>query len=385
MADTLILNSQGDSITFGVERLPTPANSSDGGYRYHLDLLLMGGSLPGGFDDYRFLGGLTDVNFQGGSSATHADTHYGIRGIEASAIGRGLYEGGDPTSGDLLDFGNEPGENSLAFRNANRGSSSGYFPFNPDGATEFFTPNRELIHIGTNTLAQINNLYANPNDTIDLQATAVAAEASWQLGDYLGTLGGIFDSTSGGEDTKFYVARTIPLLGDFWGSGTQTADGAAADGNIVGELQASYLYAYGDGATPGLGIDEVVAGLSTATADRIEIVDMFRIDVNDLDMDYLAASQGLTVGEVLALIDNDGDTYVDWATGIDESDFASLSSVTGVNLNLIGDGVHPTDLGYAVIANVWYNELTVPEPTSGLALLAAAGCLLTLRRRTGSE
>lgn len=374
-ADTLVINTHGDSLTFGVEEGPRPPGDSNGGFRYHLDLMLTG-SVPSGFTDHQFIGGLTDANFEGGPNpSTGADSHYGVRGIEAFGIGRGLFE--NPGDGDTIAFAtNEPGHNSMAFRVENRGATFGYYPFgNPEQ-----TPDRVLVHLGTNTLLQVSNIYADADDSPEDQAFDIATEASWQLGQYLGVLDDAFDSNAQADDTKLIITRVLPLTRDFWGDWENGVQGERApDGTSVGELQATFLYNYGDGVTSGLGMDEVFSDLPAEVSERIEFVDMFRININDLDLAYLAALEGVSEAVLLTMINTDADPYVDWAEGIDESDYSSLTGYTGDNLNLIGDGIHPTDLGHAIMANVFYNGL--PEPSTGLVLLAAIGLLRPRRRR----
>ena len=142
-------------------------------------------------------------------------------------------------------------------------------------------------------------------------------------------------------------------------------------------------------------------------------VDMFSITVDELDLDWIASVvPGLTdqdsdfdvdADDVLALISPEldaGTDYVDWGLGFTEANFDegaydSLddeASFTGFNEDLLGvffngsegnEGVHPTDLGYAIMANVWYNAsepVLVPEPSSLLFVLAGTSLLMTRRR-----
>jgi len=69
-----------------------------------------------------------------------------------------------------------------------------------------------------------------------------------------------------------------------------------------------------------------------------------------------------------------------WDEGAQGTDEVSFSSV---NMDLLGDNIHPTNLGYAIMANVWYNEMAavyIPEPGSLGLVLAGSGLLLQRRR-----
>jgi lysophospholipase L1-like esterase len=147
-------------------------------------------------------------------------------------------------------------------------------------------------------------------------------------------------------------------------------------------------------------------------------VDMFSITVDELDLDWiLSAVAGTTpvtdqdsdldvdVDDLLALISPETDAgtdYVDWGLGFDESTWdegalgTNETTFNGFNEDLIGvffngsegdEGVHPTDLGYAIMANVWYNAsvgVLVPEPSS-IMLLMAGSSLIMVRRRRGTH
>lgn len=137
-------------------------------------------------------------------------------------------------------------------------------------------------------------------------------------------------------------------------------------------------------------------------------VDMFSITVDELDTTWLANQfTGGDVSALEALISPEldaGTDYVDWGLGFDESSFDEGAynsaddegAFTGFNEDLIGvfftgsegdEGVHPTDLGYAIMANVWYNAsvgVLVPEPSSIVLLMAGSSLLLVRRRRATS-
>ncbi|NBC11403.1 MAG: PEP-CTERM sorting domain-containing protein [Planctomycetes bacterium] len=113
---------------------------------------------------------------------------------------------------------------------------------------------------------------------------------------------------------------------------------------------------------------------------RIVTNDLFQISVNDL------IALGMPTN-LVNVADNDGDDWVDWGNGYDESIVAGIdpdtTTTSGINSDLYSDFVHPTADGYEIWAWAMYGQLlnsgTIPEP--GTASLLALGSLLILARR----
>ena len=119
---------------------------------------------------------------------------------------------------------------------------------------------------------------------------------------------------------------------------------------------------------------------------------MFAILIDDVmddvlqafDTDGIAGNE-LTESEFLDAVQTDGDPYIDWVSGIDEgaTDLGSLGTLGDANFALLGDRLHPNELGYAIMGEVFTQGLfkarVIPEPTS-LALLGIGAAALLARR-----
>jgi hypothetical protein len=139
---------------------------------------------------------------------------------------------------------------------------------------------------------------------------------------------------------------------------------------------------------------------------RVTFVDLFSISLAELDLQALADE--FFSGDLVALnaaINPDAtDAYVDWiGVEFDEGRFdnggfdinndwgedlltgdSNTGNLINANAALLGDGLHPTNLGYAIEAQVWANAINthyaIPEP-SAMLLMFGGGLLLSGRRR----
>lgn len=303
----------GDSITFGV-------GSTDGnGYRGPLQVLLHGTNT-----EFDMVGTL-----QNGTVDIDPD-HFGISGIKA-------HDFGDPDDSlrDQLDIQN-------------------VFP-TLDGLG--VAPNTILLHIGTNSFNGQGggDPAGNELDRL-LRALTTTNPGSSH---YIGADG----------DHDIILARVMPKAGDTVAINT--------DGGVYSALtqhrarvKSSFDYNYGGASNTNWanGI-ETVATSRTQYLDRVSLVDMFRIDVDSLNLQHLlddfGASLGITtVAEMRAILSPEDDLlngnsadWVDWVLNYDEVNNTFGAGADGVNLDLyaVGDVIHPGDLGFAVMAQVWFN------------------------------
>jgi hypothetical protein len=303
----------GDSITFG-------QGSSDGnGYRGPLQALLYGTNT-----EFDFVGTL-----QNGTPDIDPD-HYGISGIKA-------HDFGDPNKSlrDQLNI------NSVF----------------PTLAAAGNTPDTVLLHIGTNSFNGQGggNPAGNELDRL-LRALTTTNPTSTH---YIGV-----DNTP-----NIILARVIPKAGD---TVALNSDGGvyAALTQHRARVKSSFDYNYGgvsnlDWAN---GI-QTVATARTQYLNTVSLVDMFRIDVDTLNLQYLLDDFGTSLGitttaemrNILSpeddLLNGNTSDWVDWVLNYDEVNNAFGPGTDGVNLDLYspGDVIHPGDLGYAVMAQVWFN------------------------------
>ena len=88
-----------------------------------------------------------------------------------------------------------------------------------------------------------------------------------------------------------------------------------------------------------------------AEYDNLAVFDLFKIQADQLT--------GLTLEE-RGLADLDDDPWVDWILDYDEDDpldAANLASASGYNFTVLGDGIHPSSLGYRIYAEVIHKAL----------------------------
>ena len=373
----VVVMPTGDSITWGSAGSADIYDITAEGYRGHLQSLL--GDAGMGYD---FVGpnksggpGFNDGDPPGSASATPTfnidPDNFGVGGWEIEDMADAFGDR-DPLAGTY------DGENLW-------------------GTTP---PDSILLHIGTNDADTHSPATMNADLTMLLE----------NIGSYY-QQGDAHELPTG---TKTYVARILPRIGY-----VQTT------------------YDYNQGISSSISALANNGNVDPAFTSGISEVDMYKINVNDLDTGAIASLVGgMTAADVLAAIDRDSDTYVDWlidndqdADEFDESlspDASGQESDLAINEFLFrstrpgwdslgdgsviadldnpngfrsgntnfrengvqfthirtdtlgpGNGLHPTDLGYAVMADVWMQHL-VPEPsTFALVLL---GTLLILAR-----
>ncbi len=308
---TLNLFALGDSITEGV------GSSNSNGYRGPLQALLDPTTTS-----YDFVGPL--------NNGVGIDTdHYGIPGITA-------YEWGNTWNlRDQLDINN-------VF---------------PDLEAADQTPDKILLHIQTNDF--------NGNGGGDPAGVAL----QWLLR-------GIFEDDSGsthyigaGGDYDIVLAYILPKGGN---PAVINTDGGVYDTHTQHQarVKSSFDFNYGGPSNNWAnGIDSVIAsGPISGNSDRITQVDMFRIDVDSLNLQQLlddfGAGLGITtVQEMRDIISPEDDTLggnpfdaVDWMLNYDEFNNTFGAGTDGHNTDLFDDPVHPGDLGYAIMAQVWFDQ-----------------------------
>ena len=105
------------------------------------------------------------------------------------------------------------------------------------------------------------------------------------------------------------------------------------------------------------GITTALSGKSYAS--RVHFVDMYKIEVSSLVFSPAELAQINTENDI-STYGAPGD-YVDWINALDESDsgvdFPDNPSGIWWNEDLLVDGIHPTALGYDIMAQNWFNAL----------------------------
>lgn len=304
----------GDSITFG------SGSSNDNGYRGPLQSLLNGTNTI-----YDMVGTLQD-------GTVDIDTdHYGIPGIKAH------------------DFGNDS-------KSLYRQLQINNILDTLDTAGNY--PDTVLLHIGTNTF---NGGGGGDPAGVELDfllraLTTTDSGNSFYIGDN-GT-------------HNIVLAHIIPKAGNTVAANT--------DGGVYSALtqhqarvKSSFDYNYGGPSNPNWtnGIESVATNRSQYNG-RVSLVDMFRIDVDSLNLQHLLDEFGTglgitTVQEVRDILSPEDDTLdgnpvdvVDWVLNYNEFNNTFGAGTDGVNLGLYapGDTIHPGDLGYAVMAQIWFDD-----------------------------
>lgn len=191
-------------------------------------------------------------------------------------------------------------------------------------------PDVILLHVGTNTIG-----YADPRSSSEdyTLANDKADTQLYRILDYLG---------KACPTTKIVVARILPK--------------ATTARNLAD------TYKYNFGGTDGKGgIPGVIRKLASSITSRISFANMFQINLNAVGRsDLIGNSQ----------VDPDKDGIVDWVKGFNEFDFYSSWGTQGANTALLYDGVHPTRLGYELMAAEWYRAMRAAGLT-GAALNSA--------------
>jgi len=303
----------GDSITFGV------GSSNGNGYRGPLQALLHGTNT-----EFDMVGTL-----QNGTVDIDPD-HFGISGIKA-------HDFGNPAKSlrDQLDI-------------------QTVFP-TLDGLGQ--APNTVLLHIGTNSFNGQGggDPAGNELDRLLRALTTTNAGSSH----YIGADG----------DHDIILARVMPKAGDTVAPNTDGGVYAALTQHQA-RVKSSFDYNYGGPSNLNWanGIETVATSRSQYTG-RISLVDMFRIDMQSLNLQSLLDGFGTALGitttqemyDILSpeddLLNGNASDWVDWVLNYDEVNNTFGAGTDGVNLDIFapGDTIHPGDLGFAVMAQVWFN------------------------------
>lgn len=304
----------GDSITFG------SGSSTGNGYRGPLQTLLNGTSTM-----YDIVGTLQD-----GTPDIDTD-HYGISGIKAH------------------DFGNDS-------KSLYRQLQINNILDTLDTAGTY--PDTVLLHIGTNTF---NGGGGGDPAGVELDfllraLTTTNSGDSFYIGD------------NGTHD--IVLARIIPKAGNTAAANT---DGGvySAHTQHQARVKSSFDYNYGGPSNPNWtdGIASVATNRSQYDG-RITLVDMFRIEVDSLNLQLLLDEFGSglgisTIQEMRDTLSPEDDTLegnpvdvVDWVLNYNEFDNTFGGGTDGINPDLYapGDTIHPGDLGYAVMAQIWFDD-----------------------------
>lgn len=362
------INPLGDSITLGVNDVAPQV----GGYRFYFEDLAASNPLFDlNFIGNRLDGSGTDTNHwgQGAAQAQNdrnlaTDAPSMLRAVHnVTADPTSNLAAFDPSNGKLDAMFIHAGTNSVP-GGANKSNSTGAF-----GLDNAFNSMKNLLLAGT---------------------TGVTADVSGASFTTINGANGVHaqlnNSSVANSQAHVFVAGIIPLFEDFglYGGALDAYNGVGKYNNQVKNL-----------------LDTNATLNDPSSAVNYHYVDMFSITVDELDHDWLAGLfTGGNVGDLIALISPEaeigGTDFVDWGLGFDESawDEGALGAdevlYSGFNTNLLGDGVsvsgvHPTDMGYAIMANVWYNAsagILVPEPSSVIFVLAGSTLLLSRRRRS---
>lgn len=368
------INPLGDSITFGVNDVAPEV----GGYRFYYENLAA--STPS-----------FDLNFIGNrSDGTGTDTdHWGVSSSQAQND-RDLSPDVPGMLRAVHNITADPSSNLAAFNPAN-GKLDAMFIHAGTNSVPSTTPNGAGFGL-TNAFNSMKNLLLA--GTTGVSANVTGATASFPtINNALGVHAQLSNSSVANSQSHVFVAGIIPAFGFAFQGGSllNVYNGTGQYNNLVKNL---------------LDTDPTLNDPNSSIT--YHYVDMFSITVDELDTSWLASQfTGGDVSDLLALISPDAEVgatdYVDWGLDFDESTWdegalgTNETTYNGFNQNLIGinyvpksgpvEGVHPTDLGYAIMANVWYNAsvgVLVPEPSSIVLLMAGSSLLMVRRRRSTS-
>lgn len=376
-AATIEVLPMGDSITVGVgtdtSGVPTQGEGDTtdndvGGYRFFVDRRF--GS------NVEFVGNSSRGSGFTGSGFTDNE-HFGVSGASAS-----LDESGMPS---MLTGIDNAGPNAT-------GSDAAF-------DTNATNPDSILLHIGINDIGKSlppRQGNESQEDRAD-RALEMAVDRFETLldGDTSTSRTGLVSRLA---DTNFF-ASDAHLFGAFITPRTDST------GTVMRRRQPS-LVAEFNSLVKGL-IEEDRSGSGDALENRVTFVDLFSIRIDDLNLGALANEfYGGDQAQLLAAISPEDDTldgegvdYVDWVdsvTAFDEGNYEGgtflqetrIFGGTGenTNYNLMEDGLHPSNLGAAIMAQVWSDALlqqypAIPEPGATALILAGGGLLLFRRCR----
>lgn len=339
-ADPIRIFAIGDSITDGRDDAGSP---STGGYRQLLSSTLDLASI-----DHVFQG------MRGNQAGAKWERHWGRPGISAdnwTVVDPYASTPYHNTRSLVNDFVDRANVSPTGIRHP---SIYGTHDFRTHVWGTSTAPTHTLLHIGTNTIT---------NSASSVTSAVTQVNALLRTFDLL-------DST------------LVPGGG---GSTFMRADGTILFANIIPKAVSfdtlantfDYNAAISDKSS------DVYDNLTQDFIDRIQIVDMFKVRVDDV-IDGIHARTGIDLGVLLGYLQRDGDEWVDWIEDYDEALGLPLSASLVLNDVLwkkntnTYDSVHPGVWGYEVMAQVWANA--IPEPTA-LALVVIGGLGLAFRRR----
>lgn len=253
-----------------------------------------------------------------------------------------------------------PGILAYGFGNVNTGLREQLDVNNvfPTLQTAGHAPDKVLLHIGTNRISDLGSgdLAGTELDFL-LRGLTTTDPASSH---YIGAEG----------NHEIVLAYIIPKTG----SPTQPNPIGGVYGDLTSHrarVKASFDYNYG-----GLSNLQWADGLATVATHRtqyigrVRLVDMFRIDINSLNLNVLLIKFGESLGvtttdEIRDLLSPDDDRlngnsadWIDWVLNYDEVNNTFGTGTDGRNLALYasGDFIHPSDFGYAIMAQVWFTQ-----------------------------
>jgi hypothetical protein len=397
-ANTIEILPFGDSITFGSESdtsglaNPSGADSGLGGYRFYLDRSL--DALPSlTFPSFDFVGNRADGT---GISGFADNQHFGVRGATAATD----TPGGSSFRPSML----------TAIDNAFDGPTNS---INAAFDTSVTNPDAVLLQIGINRLLnrRLSDLAGSGSDvnarieaTVDrafdgfvklLDGDNGSGRGDGNTGPRTGLITALNDNSVFAADAHLFVAQILPRSDGFGGS-------AGSNDGIVTSRQPAMVADYNKRVK-----DELLSrmGPGGELEGRVTFVDLFSITLAELDLTVLADEFFSGDETALRLAINpeaeggtDATDFVDWIYdenfAFDEGKYDEgtlpvtddLVNPAGDSNNeiLMRDQLHPTNLGYAITAQVWANALEeayiIPEP-SALSLLAVGGLVLAGRRR----
>ena len=378
MPGTIELLPLGDSITFGVGSdtdglASNPSPDDDlGGFRFYLDGLLN--------PDFDFVG---NRSVGSGTSGFVDNQNFGVRGGEAS-----------------VDATGEP-STLTGINAAGPGVTSVDAAFNSSVAN----PDAALVRIGINSLpknsfvtgSSFGSAGARLINDVDLAVGQFATLLDGDGSRPNGLVSRVIDTNFFDANGHLFVALITPRVdGD-------TSNPSSSNQQFINRKQGVTTAMYNNGIKAEL---ESRMGPGGDLENRVTFVDLFSISLAELDLQALADE--FFSGDLVALnaaINPDAtDAYVDWiGVEFDEGRFdngafdinndwgedlltgdSNTGNLINANTALLGDGLHPTNLGYAIEAQVWANAINthyaIPEP-SAMLLMFGGGLLLSGRRR----